>query len=501
MSERTRTSRLSLSGGAITVAAGASLTRVGNLVVTVALAHSLTRTGFGGYQQLLLIVGLVSPLLLGGVPAALMYFLARAREESDRRRFTCDAYLALSVLGLVFATLLVITRRPVADAVGNPDLVSVLPLFAPYTLFSFITAVMPSALIATGWAHRSAVTSALMAFISVAVVVPAGIVARDVTDVALALTISSAISCALSVAVVVKTIGLTLDWAGLVGRARGFLGYGLPLALVGVAGTLGYQFDRLVVTSNFSTDDFAIYAAGAIELPFVPIIQQSVNSVLLPELTRRYGDGDLRGVHELWREAIRKTSLVLLPVFVFALVFAADIVAILYGAQYERSTEILRVYLLLMPIRVATYGLIPMAIGRPRINLAASIVYLVSNAVFALALVGPLGLVGPAVGTVLADVAIVSFYLVRLRAVLGSPVRALFPWRVIVKNLGVAAAAGAVTVPFVVLRLPALAALSCAAPLYFCTCVLLMRRTRSITDADWTRITHATRRLRGVSPM
>jgi O-antigen/teichoic acid export membrane protein len=489
---------LSLSGGAITVAVGASLTRVASLAVTVALAHSLTRTDFGGYQQLLLIVGIVSPLLLGGVPAALTYFLARAGEEADRRRFTCDAYLALSVLGLVFAALVVITRRPVADAVGNPDLVGALPLFAPYTLFTFIAAVMPSALITTGWAQRSAVMSALAAFVSAAVMVPAGILAHDLVGVALALTISSAIGCGLSVAAVVKTIGLRLDWVGLVARARRFLGYGLPLALVGVAGTLGYQFDRLVVTSNFSTDDFAIYAAGAVELPFVPIIQQSVNSVLLPELTRRYRDGDLRGVHELWREAIRKTSLILLPAFIFSLVLAGDIVAVLYGAQYERSTEVLRIYLLLLPIRVATYGLIPMAIGRPRINLAASIVYLASNALFALALVGPLGLVGPAVGTVLADIAIVSFYLLRLRALLGSPVRSLFPWRVIVKNLGVSAAAGAVIVPFAVVDLPAFVALLCAGPLYVAACALLMRQTGSITDVDWTRIRHAARQL-GVS--
>jgi len=499
VSERTRTSRSSLSGGAILVAAGTSMTRAASLVVTVVLAHALTRTDFGGYQQLLLIVGIVMPLLIGGVPAALTYFLARAREAADRRRLTGDAYLSLSALGLTFAALIVITRRPLADAFGNVELVRALLLFAPYALFTFITAVMPSALITTGWAHRSAVISALMALVLVAVVVPAGILARDVAGVALAFTVSSAISCALSVGAVVWTVGVKIEWRGFVERARDLLGYGLPLALVGVAGTLGYQFDRLVVTSKFSTGEFAIYAAGAIELPFVPIIQQSVNSVLLPELTRRYRDGDLTGVHELWRESIRKTSLVLLPVCVFALLLAADIVAVLYGAQYERSTEILRIYLLLMPIRVATYGLIPMAIGRPRINLAASIVYLASNALFALALVGPLGLVGPAIATVLADIVIVSFYLFRLRAVLGAPVRALFPWRVVVKNFGVSTVAAVVIVPFAVTRLPALVALSCAGPLYVGACVLLMRHTRSITDADWARIKNVTKQIHRVS--
>ena len=184
----------------------------------------------------------------------------------------------------------------------------------------------------------------------------------------------------------------------------------------------------------------------------MPIIQQSVNSLLLPELTRRYRDGDLPGVHDLWREAVRKTSLVLMPIFVFALLFAADIIAVLYGPRYGESTDLLRVYLLLMPIRVATYGLIPMAIGRPRINVAASIVYLGSNAVLALALVGPLGLVGPAIATVLADIVIVSFYLIRLRSILDSPISVLFPWGLVATNLGLSTVASGVLLPFCDLR-------------------------------------------------
>jgi O-antigen/teichoic acid export membrane protein len=136
-----------------------------------------------------------------------------------------------------------------------------------------------------------------------------------------------------------------------------------------------------------------------------------------------------------------------------------------------------------------------MAIGRPRINLAASLVYLGSNAVLALALVGPLGLVGPAVATVLADVVIVSFYLIRLRSILDSPISVLFPWGLVVTNLGLSAVASGVLLPFWVFEAPSFVTLSCGCMLYSCAYVALMRFTGRITDEDWVRLIHAGKRL------
>jgi peptidoglycan biosynthesis protein MviN/MurJ (putative lipid II flippase) len=64
-------------------------------------------------------------------------------------------------------------------------------------------------------------------------------------------------------------------------------------------------------------------------------------------------------------------------------------------------------------------------------------VFLGSNAVLVLALVGPMGLPGPAVATVAATIGLAAYYLIRLRRVLGLSMRALFPWRALAANLAV----------------------------------------------------------------
>jgi O-antigen/teichoic acid export membrane protein len=308
--------------------------------------------------------------------------------------------------------------------------------------------------------------------------------------------VSGAITAAVSIVVVARRVGFQADWGQLLGGVRKFLAYGIPLALTGLAGILGFQFDRVVVSARFTPADYAIYAVGAVELPVTLIVQQSINSVLLPALAVRYRDGDRQGMGALWREAIRKTSLILLPCFALALLTATELVRVLFGERYEESADILRIYLLLMPMRVATYGLVPMAIGRTDVNLIASLVVLVSNAALALALVGPLGLEGPAVATVIATGLTVAYYLLRLRGLLSLTVGQLFPWRLVGVNLGLSLVAAIPAAAVLLLDLPDIVLLLAVSVVYGAAYITLMRATARITDEDWARLVATLSRVR-----
>src|SRR4051794_40767234 len=439
-----------LAGDAAVLAFVALLTQGAGILATVALARILPLRDFGLYQELLLLYSIVAPLLFGGVPAALTYFLARSRDDEERRGWTFDATVALAALGALFAVLLVVLREPLAEVLHERGrLTTAIALLAPYALFAFVAAVMPNALIPTGRARLSALLSGASAAVYLTCVVGAAVAFGDVRALSAAIGVSALFPAVVAVLGVGGAGGFRVRWTGLAPRSRRFLGYGLPLALTGLAGLLGFQFDRLVISNRYSAEVFAIYAVGAVELPVATVVQQSINSVLLPELSRLHRDGDMAGIGALWREAIRKTALLLLPLFVLCMIVADDLVRVAFGARFSESAEIFRIYLLLLPLRVATYGLIPMAIGRTGINLTASFVVLGTNVVLALALVGPLGLKGPALATVIATFATALYYLVRLRAILGLTVRELFPFRMLALVLLVAAAAGVPVWPLV----------------------------------------------------
>jgi O-antigen/teichoic acid export membrane protein len=433
--------RVSLSRQAGALASGSMATQAAQLLLLMALTRLVPKSQLGGYQQLTLIYGIVSPLLLAGIPAALLYFVPRSGDPAGVRRWVGAAYVLLAAIGAGAAAVVVVARQPIAEALGNPALADPLVVYAPYLFFAFVGAVMPSAMVAVGRAGRAAALNALGGAIVLVAVAGAAVVEPSTTSLAGALSIAAALTATVSTVAVARMVGLSLARDSLRQGTSAILAYGVPLALTGLAGTLAFQFDRLVVSREFSPALYAVYVVGAVELPIAVIVQQSVNAVLVPALARHWAEGDRGGMAALWRRAIRRTSLVLLPVFVFFEVTATDTIQALFGQSYDRSADVFRVYLALVPIRCATYGLITQAIGRPGINLSASFVVLVVNAVLVLALVGPLGLVGPAVGTVLATAVMSAYYLVRLRGILRMRIRQLFPIGLLAVNLSLSALA------------------------------------------------------------
>jgi O-antigen/teichoic acid export membrane protein len=479
----------SLTRQAGALASGSLAAQASALLLMMALTRLVPKAQLGGYQQLGLIYGILSPLLVAGIPAALLYFLPRSDDPARSRAWVGQAYLLLGSIGLLASLGVVAGRASIAEALGNPELSHALLPYAPYPFLAFVTAVMPTALVAVRRAGLAASLNGLGgAFVFVGVLAATAI-EPDAPHMAAGLVVAQLCAALVSIYAVHRAVGISLGRGGVADGVRALLRYGLPLAVTGLAGMLAFQFDRLVVSREFSPALFAVYVVGAVELPLIAIVQQSVNAVLVPALARHYAAGDLAALTALWHRAIRRTSLVLLPVFVFFMVTAGELIRLMFGASYGRSADIFRVYLLLVPLRVATYGLITLAIGRTRINLTASLLLLAMNAGFVLALVGPLGLIGPAVGTVLAELGHDIYFLVRLRGILGLSIGALFPWRMLAANLAVSALAGVPAALLVLAGLSGVLQLAICALLFGPCYLALMVLARRIEpqEIDWGR--------------
>ncbi len=495
MTAQPRSPARSLSGDAALLAFGLLISQGAVLLTYVAAARLVPQAEVGTYQQLSLVYSIAAPLFLGGIPAALLYFMPRSRDRREMQDWLVRAFVLLAAFGLACSLLAVALRYPLASLMNNPDLAPALVLYAPYIGFAFLIYSAPSALIAAGRARAAALMSVLAGASTLAGVVTAALISPNARSLAAGVSIAGGVTAIVTCAIVARTIPVARRWPAAATTAwLPLLGFGLPIALGGVAARVGYQFDRVVVGANFSPEEFAIYALGAIEVPVSLLLQQAITNVLAPALATRWKEGDVGGLIALWREALRKTTLVVAPMFTFLMVMAPDLVRVVYGSQYSESSDIFRIYLLFLPLRIATWGLIPQAAGRTRINLIAGLLILPVNVVIALMLVGPLGLKGPAYAAPAAALVATIYYLIRTRDILSTAVRELLPVRHAAACFAVTAIVGAAIVPFQSLDVSSLVRLITSFCLFGPLTLFAFRRLGLINDDDWTRLRQLGRR-------
>ena len=80
-----QTKRPSLTRQAGAFASGSLAAQASYLLLLMVLTRLASKTQLGGYQQLQLVYGILSPLLIAGIPAALLYFIPRSEDRADAR--------------------------------------------------------------------------------------------------------------------------------------------------------------------------------------------------------------------------------------------------------------------------------------------------------------------------------------------------------------------------------------------------------------------------------
>jgi O-antigen/teichoic acid export membrane protein len=179
------------------------------------------------------------------------------------------------------------------------------------------------------------------------------------------------------------------------------LKYAVPLGLAGMIGKISLSLDKMIVSSMCTPEQFAVYVNGAIEIPLIGILTGSVMAVLIPDLVKIYKAAQYQELMELWHRAMVKCALFIFPIMIFLFVMAPEVMRVLFSVKYEASAVPFRIYLLLLPIRITTFGAIFMAAGKNTLILYRTIVGLLLNLVLSIILIKFIGAIGAAVATVI----------------------------------------------------------------------------------------------------
>ena len=385
------------------VGSGRSIYVASVFIMNIGLARMLGIEGFGAFQQVFMFSAIFMMFTLG-LPETMFYFLPRLTDK-ERPRFLGQTIMMMGITGIVVGMILWYGAPSFARVQNNQDIVTGLRLFGIYGAFLIASSFADPLFIIfkkVGYLFSITVGHGLF-FVGITVW---NYVAQPPLDsLFMAMAVFGAVKWILSLVMVLSMKPVTGPVWFRQGRSMVLLQltFALPLALTAAIEIISRWMDKFVVSVMFGPETLGVFYVGAIELPFVGVLVSSVYSVVAPVLNTHHHKGDTEAFTRMVINTLKFISKFIWPVFAYLVVFADHLVPLVFSGAYDASVPPFRIYLLLMPLRIASYGVIVVALGRPRVIFWSALAALVMNAVLNIVLALQIGYTGPAVATVVSS--------------------------------------------------------------------------------------------------
>jgi O-antigen/teichoic acid export membrane protein len=470
---------------------GTTLATLSSAIAPLLVVRLIGKADVGRLLSVTLVYETIAMLLSTGFPYTLLYQTSN-REKPERAaiaRRIAGIACGMGAIGaaLVVAVAVVFRARPFGytpSATFDSQL-GMLLVLAPALAADLPFRLMPNLLVAEGLARRSAGLQVVRTILlTLATLVP----------LALEASVATVIVCYAAVRWVfglwifyelnrlyrgVSRVPVPLS-------TREFWRFAIPIGLTEAIATLNQQLDRWLILLALPAARFAEYQVGAWQVPVIGTIAYSVGAAYTPELVKHFQAKDPYGAIAIWQKSIHKVSLIVLPVTMALVVGAEELVTLLFTKEYTEAAIVFRFYSVLTFLRVAAYGNVIVAAGRPPLVVRVAGLSLFYNVLFGVPLVLWLGFVGPAVAAACAFVLQIATYVAFIARAAEIPVSKVFPVRRYLRVLSLAALGG--VAGYLVKRLLAghvLAAFLAETVTVLGVFAILATLTRTIERSDW----------------
>lgn len=423
---------------------GTTLATVSSAILPLLLVRLLGKADLAELMALVLVYDTVALVATGGLPQTLLYYLPK-EPLPERRAIAARIGWVLAGLGFVaaLATLLIaLTGDALPGVFGDGGGLSLWPLvvLAPSLVTELPARLVPNLLVAEQRAREASIIGVVRTILTtVATLVP---VAAGQSIVAVAAWYSvSRMLFGLTLPLALRLCYRGVPRVASPVSVRQVLRFSLPLGMTDVVSLLNSQFDRWLILLSFPAVVFADYQAGAWQVPILSTIAYSVGAAYMPALVGAFAAREPERALEIWRRTITKVSLVVVPLTVGFMVGARELMSLLFTEAYVGAAPVFQLYSLLTLGRVAAFGPVIVAAGRPRYVMQAALLSFMANVLLSVPLTWALGALGPALGTALAFIPTVLFYVWSIGRASGVAPRRVFPLRRYARVVALAALA------------------------------------------------------------
>ena len=181
-------------------------------------------------------------------------------------------------------------------------------------------------------------------------------------------------------------------------QIKAHINLALPLMTSALFSGSADYIDGIIVSKNFTPNVFAIFRFGARELPFTLLMANAMSVALVPI----FSSGELKdSLAEIKRRSTRLMHL-LFPITIILLLTSKYIFPIVFNTQFIESARVFNVFLILIISRMIFPQTILIGLRKTRIIMLAAFLEIIINVASSLILLQFFGIIGVAMGTVIA---------------------------------------------------------------------------------------------------
>ena len=370
------------------------------LVITRILSQELSQYDYGTYSQVLLIVSTVSSLTILGMSDGINYFFCR-ESDSEKKSVYVSTIFTLQYIVSLIAAIIVLSGTALISRYFNNDALKNLMMFAAVLpFFQNIIQMLQILFVSIGKARAIAVRNVVVSVIRLIAVVIACYLIKSVVVVLLA-TLVLDVAQILYFVITLRRNNCKIQIKKTrLALCKEIISFCLPMAIFLLVNSLCRDCDKYLIAAVTDTETLAVYTNASKMLPF-DIIMASFCTVLLPYITKFIANKDYQKTVALYREFLELSYVTTAILAGAAFSGAGSLMTLLYSEKYLSGLPVFMIYICVDIVRFLGITLILSAAGRSKILVVISAAALLANVALNFALYYLLGVVGPAIATLL----------------------------------------------------------------------------------------------------
>ena len=360
------------------------------------LSRYFDKTEYGTYRQVLYVYTTLQTIFTVGLPSVFSYFIPRYSHK-EGKYFVNKINQLFTLLGLIFSVVLYFSSGFISQILNNDELAIGLKIFSVFPLFTLPALGVEGLYTALRKTKYIAIYNTISKLLMlVCIVVPVIYFKGDYKTAIIGWGVASFFTFIYAMYMKNKPyFGVSKQ------RIQKFysivFNYSTPLMAASLVGFFIASSNQFFISRYYGTDQFAEFANGFISLPFVGMVGGSIKAVLLPLFSKAQKENKIEEALRSYKSAVSKAVIIVLPLILFCIVFAKDIIVFIYGDLYYSSAPYFRISLVRDLFMVLPYTSVLLATGNSKMyfksHFVSAIVLLPFSYIFSKLSLSPISIV------------------------------------------------------------------------------------------------------------